>query len=75
MEFTNAAIFSSIIFVIYLIMLGLSLYAFVLFVKLARRGIKALDLYIIEKSNTIGWTGDVPIANRGGMPETKIRVI
>lgn len=32
-------------------MLGISIYGFVLFVKLANRGIKALDIYINEKSN------------------------
>jgi len=32
-------------------MLGISIYGFVLFVKLAHRGIKALDIYINEKSN------------------------
>ena len=31
---------------IILVSLGLSIYAFILFVKLARRGIKALDYYI-----------------------------
>ena len=35
---------------IYLPLLGASIYAFILFVKLARRGIKALDIYIEEKS-------------------------
>jgi len=35
----------------YLITLGISIYAFVLFVKLAKRGIIALDIYISEKSN------------------------
>jgi len=34
----------------YLITLGISIYAFVLFVKLAKRGIKALDIYIEEKT-------------------------
>jgi len=32
-------------------MLGISIYGFVLFVKLAHRGIKALDIYINEKTN------------------------
>jgi hypothetical protein len=32
-------------------MLGVSIYGFVLFVKLAHRGIKALDIYINEKTN------------------------
>lgn len=37
--------------IIYLVFLGISVYALVLFIKLAQRGIKALDLYINEKSN------------------------
>ena len=40
-----------LILVIYLITIGLSIYAFVLFVKLARRGIKALDIHLEEKKN------------------------
>ena len=36
--------------VIYVPLLCVSIYAFILFVKLARRGIKALDIYIEEKS-------------------------
>ncbi|PKM47708.1 MAG: hypothetical protein CVV03_02245 [Firmicutes bacterium HGW-Firmicutes-8] len=36
--------------VIYLVTLGFSIYGFVLFIKLARRGITALDIYINEKS-------------------------
>lgn len=36
---------------IYLILIGISIYSFVLFVKLATRGIKALDIYINEKTN------------------------
>ena len=36
--------------VIYMPLLGASIYAFILFVKLATRGIKALDIYIEEKS-------------------------
>lgn len=35
---------------IYLAIMGCSLYAFILFVRLAKRGIKALDIYIDEKS-------------------------
>ena len=35
---------------IYLPLLGASIYAFILFVKFAKRGIKALDIYIEEKS-------------------------
>lgn len=32
---------------------GVSIYCVILFIKLARRGIKALDLYIQEKENRI----------------------
>lgn len=32
-------------------MLGISIYGFVLFTKLAHRGIKALDIYLNEKGN------------------------
>jgi len=38
------------ILIIYVPLLGASIYAFILFVKLAKRGIKALDIYIEEKS-------------------------
>lgn len=38
--------------IIILILLGMGIYGFVLFVKLANRGIKALDIYINEKTNT-----------------------
>ena len=34
-----------------LVMFGISIYGFVLFIKLAHRGIKALDIYINEKTN------------------------
>lgn len=37
---------------VYLLGLFISIYTFVLFVKLAHRGIKALDLYIEEKTNS-----------------------
>lgn len=35
----------------YLVLLGVSIYALVLFIMLAKRGIKALDIYIEEKTN------------------------
>lgn len=35
--------------IIYLGLLGLSIYCLILFIKLAHRGIQALDLYIDEK--------------------------
>jgi hypothetical protein len=37
--------------IISLIMFGVSIYALVLFIMLANRGIKALDIYIDEKRN------------------------
>ncbi|HEX3032282.1 MAG TPA: hypothetical protein VHS59_08575 [Bacillota bacterium] len=37
-------------FTLYLIALGFSIYTFVLFIKLAHRAIKALDIYIYEKT-------------------------
>jgi len=46
----NTVIMLIPLLVIYLPLLGASIYAFILFVKLARRGIKALDIYIEEKS-------------------------
>ena len=36
--------------VINLVVVGAVIYAFILFVKLANRGIKALDIYINEKT-------------------------
>jgi hypothetical protein len=47
-------IVSAVSFIYVILMLGLigfGIYAFVLFVKLAHRGIKALDIYISEKTN------------------------
>lgn len=41
----------SILVVFYIVMIGISIYAFVLYVKLANRGIKALDIYINEKTS------------------------
>jgi len=38
-------------FVFILGMLGISIYGFILFIKLANRGIKALDIYLDEKNN------------------------
>jgi hypothetical protein len=39
-----------IFFLMYFIIIGISIYSFILFIKLARRGIKALDIFIDEKS-------------------------
>ena len=44
-------IFSFINLIILLGLIGLGIYGFILFVKLANRGIKALDIYINEKTN------------------------
>lgn len=41
-----AAGMSIFILLLYLCILGVSIYGFILFVKLAHRGIKALDIYI-----------------------------
>ena len=43
--------FSLFYFIFLLGMLGVSIYVFILFIKLANRGIKALDIYIKEKTN------------------------
>ncbi|MDS0526712.1 hypothetical protein NNC19_13555 [Clostridium sp. SHJSY1] len=37
--------------IIILVVIGMVIYGFVLFVKLANRGIKALDIYINEKNS------------------------
>jgi hypothetical protein len=39
------------ILLIYIVFLGLSIYCLTLFIQLAQRGIKALDIYISKKSN------------------------
>ena len=46
----NAVVMLIPFLVIYMPVLGASIYGFILFVKLARRGIKALDIYLEEKS-------------------------
>lgn len=51
MSIVPFSILSLIIYIIYIIIFGFSIYSFVLFIKLARRGIKALDIYISDKSN------------------------
>ena len=45
------SILSFINIIIILGLFGIGIYGFVLFVKLANRGIKALDIYINEKTN------------------------
>lgn len=46
----TAITFTFINLIIILVFLAMGIYGFVLFVKLANRGIKALDIYISEKS-------------------------
>ncbi|TCZ79355.1 hypothetical protein E0485_05705 [Paenibacillus albiflavus] len=46
-------IFPILIFLFYLALAGLTVYCLILFIMLARRGVKALDLYIDEKTNKI----------------------
>ncbi|WP_234121373.1 hypothetical protein [Clostridium hydrogenum] len=48
---STMVVFSFINIIIILALLGIGIYGFVLFIKLAKRGIKALDIYIEEKSN------------------------
>ncbi len=52
MEINYATGIATIInLIIVLVLLSCGIYGFVLFVKLAKRGIKALDIYISEKTN------------------------
>lgn len=41
-----------LMFFVYIGLIGISIYALVLFIMLAKRGIKALDIYINEKTNS-----------------------
>ncbi len=43
--------FPLFLLILYLILIGLGIFCLILFIKLALRGIKALDIYIDEKSN------------------------
>jgi len=45
------AFFPTLIFLFYIALAGLTIYCLILFIKLAHRGVKALDLYIDEKTN------------------------
>lgn len=47
----SLGIFSILLFLFYIIIAGLSVYCLILFIRLAHRGIRALDIYINEKSN------------------------
>ncbi|WHX49622.1 hypothetical protein QNH46_02745 [Paenibacillus woosongensis] len=45
----GGGVFAFLVFLIYVSFVGLSVYGLILFIKLARRGIKALDIYLNEK--------------------------
>lgn len=45
------AIFPILLLLFYIALAGLSIYFLILFIRLGHRGIKALDIYITEKSN------------------------
>ncbi|GAA3411451.1 hypothetical protein ACFFNY_20100 [Paenibacillus hodogayensis] len=49
--FSMLSFFSSFGVLIYLVLIGLSIYCLILFIRLAHRGIKALDIYINEKKD------------------------
>ena len=44
-------IFALVFLIFLIVMIGLGIWGFIYFVRLANRGIKALDIYINEKSN------------------------
>ncbi|TDF98823.1 hypothetical protein E1757_09910 [Paenibacillus piri] len=46
------SLLTAIIQIVYLVAAGFAIYGFVLFIKLARRGIRALDIYLDEKSRS-----------------------
>jgi len=53
---TSGTVFGIIpilLFLFYIALGGLSIYCLILFIRLAHRGIKALDIYINEKSNHV----------------------
>lgn len=50
-EVINIEFFAIGSMLIYVILIGLSIHCLILFIKLARRGIEALDLYIQDKKN------------------------
>ena len=44
--------FLSVLYLLFILgVFGLSIYCMILFIKLARRGIEALDIYIVDKNN------------------------
>ncbi len=45
------SIFSLVYIILIIGLFGVGIYGFILFVKLATRGIRALDIYIDEKTN------------------------
>lgn len=52
MHFTEMSFFGLVpmlLFLVYLVVISLGIYALILFIKVARRGIEALDIYLHEK--------------------------
>lgn len=52
MNFTGMSFFGLVpilLFLVYVVVIGLGIYALILFIKVARRGIEALDIYLQEK--------------------------
>lgn len=52
MNFTGMSFFGLVpilLFLVYVVIIGLGIYALILFIKVARRGIEALDIYLQEK--------------------------
>jgi hypothetical protein len=50
MSFNVASALAAPLFLLYLVFIGLVVYALILFIQLARRGIKALDIYLEENN-------------------------
>lgn len=52
MHFTEMSFFGLVpmlLFLVYLVVISLGIYALILFIKVARRGIEALDIYLHDK--------------------------
>lgn len=47
---TATSVFGLIPSILFLVVWGVGIYCIILFIKLARRGIKALDIYLEEKT-------------------------
>ena len=56
--------------VIYVPLLGASIYAFILFIKLASRGIKALDIYPIASIRNTPTKDETPLPKVRGVSDS-----